>query len=382
MKTLFPALLLASFVAGIGLLVSSPADACSPVMARGAHVTIAGESAIIVWDEKAKRQHFIRRAAFDTAVPYFGFLVPTPTEPKLAEAPDELFTRLEDWTKPAVETRRVPRPRGPKDALRRMEPMAAPAGAVHVLAEQRVGRYDAVTLKATDAKALAEWLQKRGYVTRPELEKWLEPYIQAGWIITAFQIPKPDPKRSKVSTDAVLMSFDTDRPFFPYSEPADQRAGGAFRGNRLLRVFFVGTERMHGALDHKSTIWPGRACWAGPLEDGQQKSLHADLGKIKEIKVSVPEKAYLTVFDDSSSPRPGTADLFFSRSADQSILRRTPIIQFVYVDGPAGLEPQTNAPAGSSWYMGPVVLGISVLIVGVILLATRLVLKRMPPQEE
>jgi hypothetical protein len=80
----------------ITLPVAKPAQGCSPVMARGAYVGIARESAIIIWDEKAKRQHFIRRARFDTKVPYFGFLVPTPTQPTLKEAPDALFTRMED----------------------------------------------------------------------------------------------------------------------------------------------------------------------------------------------------------------------------------------------------------------------------------------------
>ena len=248
MHPLLRAVLPASLVAALLCLTSlRPVGACSPVMAKGAHVAVAGESAVIVWDEKAKKQHFIRRAAFDARVPYFGFLVPTPTQPELKESPDELFTHLEDWTKPEVVTRKVARRRDHTRGMS-MGLATAPAASVAVLDAQRVAGYDAVVLRANDAKALEEWLQKHGYATRPELTTWLEPYVKQGWIVTAFQIAKPEAGRNDVSTQAVLMSFDTDRPFFPYSEPADQRvAGPSFPGRgRLLRVFFVGSQRMQG----------------------------------------------------------------------------------------------------------------------------------------
>src|SRR5688572_26459829 len=76
--------------------------ACAWVTKAGDHIDVTTEAALIVWDEKAKKQHFIRRATFDAKVPYFGFLVPTPSQPELAEAPDELFTDLLNWTRPEV----------------------------------------------------------------------------------------------------------------------------------------------------------------------------------------------------------------------------------------------------------------------------------------
>src|SRR4051812_38730839 len=77
-----------------------PASACAPAFRRGASVRIADESVLIVWDAEAKTQHFIRRATFDTETPDFGFLVPTPTRPEVKEAPQEVFTALEEWTRP------------------------------------------------------------------------------------------------------------------------------------------------------------------------------------------------------------------------------------------------------------------------------------------
>src|SRR5262245_5744532 len=96
------ACLLATAVAGLSSLPKAPA--CAPVMGKGEKVTIATESALIAWDAKTKTETFVRRAKFDTAAPYFGFLVPTPTVPKVDEAPDSIFSQLEDWTKPEVRT--------------------------------------------------------------------------------------------------------------------------------------------------------------------------------------------------------------------------------------------------------------------------------------
>jgi hypothetical protein len=357
--------LVASFLAAAALVALRPADACGPVMGRGAHVAVAGESAVIVWDEKAKRQHFIRRASFATQVPYFGFLVPTPTRPTIAEAPDELFSRLEDWTKPQVVVQKIPRPRGFSRGLAmKAADHPPPGGAVAVLGEGSAAGFEYKILKADDPKALEEWLQQKGYATRPELTAWLGPYVKQGWVVTAFQIAKSQPANPQVSTQAVLMSFDTPKPFFPYSEPADQRAAGSYRGGRLLRVFFVGTQRMQAALEDGKTQYPGKAEWANALADDRRTALQEKLAK---TGVKLPGKPYLTVFDDPSSPRPGTSDLYFSPSADQSPVSRPPIVQYLEVD----------EPAPNPW-LGGVVLGGTALVLAAVFAAWRFLIRPVP----
>lgn len=309
---------------GIALTVlpaRAPTRACAPVTGKGEHVAVASESALIVWDEKAKKQHFIRRASFDTKVPYFGFLVPTPTRPELAEAPDELFSLLEGWTRPETKTETVYEEFGLMSA-KLSEPLG---GAVTVLDQQRVAGYDAVVLKATDAEALRAWLQEHGYDARPALTAWLEPYVKAGWVLTAFQIAKTDGTPNYFSTQAVRMSFATERPFFPYSEPPDQRQGENVFVGRFLRVFVVASQRMQGEMDDPKSPWSGKAVWAGPLGEDRRSALR---DRLDGRAVPLPEGAWLTVFDDPASPRPGTADVFFSPSADQSELRRPPIINY------------------------------------------------------
>src|SRR5262249_59059096 len=93
-RTIIVALLLSA------LLTPQLGRACAPVPRPGQFVRIAEESAVIVWDEKTRTEHFIRRATFDTDAPDFGFLVPTPSEPALAEVSDSRFDELEYYIRP------------------------------------------------------------------------------------------------------------------------------------------------------------------------------------------------------------------------------------------------------------------------------------------
>jgi hypothetical protein len=296
-----------------------PAAACAPAPPPGVVVSIAEESALIVWDEKAKREHFIRRAQFRTTGREFGFLVPTPGKPELAEVKDDIFDQLEQATKPAVVY---------EEGLRGVEPTALCLGLfllrgaskfeaatavapVRVLDAQRVAGYDAVVLEADDPGALAAWLEDHGYAARPELTAWLTPYVAQKWKITAFKIAG-DAGATALGTAAVRMSFATDRPFYPYREPVDQRENlpaGAPR-DRLLRVFFVGPGRVEGAIGSAAGrpgaakgAWPGRTVWSDRIEAGQA---------VVTLPVSAPEGSWLTMFEDRASPRPGTDDLFFA----------------------------------------------------------------------
>jgi hypothetical protein len=332
MKSIVRLILLAAALLGLAGLSPPEVAGCATARGKGEHVGIASETALIVWDEKAKTQHFIRRASFRTKVPYFGFLVPTPTKPQLAEVPDEVFVSLEEWTKPEEQTKtRYEEPLFFGCAGAKLSTADKAAG-VEVLARQRVAGLDAVVLKATDGKKLREWLDEHGYDARPQLTDWVEPYIKQGWIITAFQIAKTQREEDRLSTKAVRMSFQADRPFFPYREPSDAKEDNQHR-TRLLRVFVISGQRMEGTLEGGKSPWPGKAVWANPLSDEQHEAL---TGLLDSKQVSLRKGAWLTVFDDESSPRAGDSDLFFAPSADQSTLKRPPIIHYrvVYVPSP------------------------------------------------
>jgi hypothetical protein len=302
----------------------------------GPSILVAEESAIIVWDPVKKVQHFIRRAAFDTKSPDFGFLVPTPTMPKLpfAEVEDGIFHAVGAWLQPKT----VERDRWEFGSLfcfgatarEAAAPSMAPGG-VRVLHEQKVGGYEVNVLEADDAEKLTRWIKERGFSADPELYDWLKPYIAGGWKITAFKIMQ-DPASGKLATTkAVRTSFQTDRPFFPYREPEskpkskDKRdANGPRRSDgRLLNIVLVSNARMAGQLGNSA--WNATIPWADQLTGEQRTQLARETGVPED---EIPAQAWLTSFEDRALVRPSKDDVYFEPSSDQTPVRPPDIVRY------------------------------------------------------
>jgi hypothetical protein len=300
---------------------------CAAIGPKGTTVQIQDEDAIIVYDAAKKTQHFIRRASFRAPPPNFGFLVPTPSVPKLTEVEDAAFGILSRHILPKV--REVSggwefdswffKPGESVLSGAKSDVKSAVKKDVEVLDEVKVGGLHAVVLAADDPTKLEEWLKKNDYPTTPELTGWLGPYLAEKWKITAFKIER-DPKSGAavVSTKAVKMSFATDRPFFPYREPEVKPQKGAKdeddddMPSRALRVFFLGNGRMEGKLGNAA--WHAEPIWANEIDSSLTETL------AKELAIPMdefPKTPWLTAFKDMASPRPATAEVFFEKSADQ-----------------------------------------------------------------
>jgi Uncharacterized protein conserved in bacteria (DUF2330) len=379
-----------TFVLAVSL-AALPGDVrgCGGAYRDGERVDVADETALIIWDEATKTEHFIRRATFVGSAYDFGFLVPTPSRPNLETADPELFTNLATITKPKTVYQDVEyNPIGCGGGW----PMAAnkdelPAGGVVVLEQKQVGGMDAVVLafrreNKQDLKEAAwellEWLNRNQYAVRPELHEWLIPYIRDNWVITAFKIagqpsaepaaaPKGATAKSEQHNDsrnmglkssAVLLSFKTDRPFFPYREPKDQRDTKAGKIPRLLRVFIAAKERMAGRLGDGSTTWPGNTVWADALKDSERLDL---LKLSKAPGDTAPGSWWLTEFEDRSTPRQGTDEVYFGPSADRSVVARRPEVIPVY-----------HYP----WRLGFVCCGVPILMTGGLIVLLRLAWRR------
>lgn len=341
-----PGLLIIVLLVAVALLLSASLNpqlgqACAPVPIPGQFVRIAEESAIIIWDEKTRTQHFIRRATFDTDAFDFGFLVPTPTEPALAEVVNSTFDDLEYLIRPKVIEKAgvtgvdfTPLLLGFL-GIRSPAPLSAPMTAVRVLSAQRVAGYEAAVLEADNAAELNRWLDERGYASSPSLTEWLAPYVAGRWKITAFKIAK-DAGYREVGTSSVRMSFTTDRPFFPYREPANQREAKESRaGDRLLRVFFLSSSRMDGALGGgASGAWPGQTVWADRISEADRERF----GSLVPHESQLPLNTWLSVFEDKSSPRPGTDEVYFAPSKQQGTVHLPPVIKTVGQPIPAPLD--------------------------------------------
>ena len=190
-----------------------------------------------------------------------------------------------------------------------------------VVDQKRVGNLDTSVLKFRldktrkfdeTADELLGWLNRNGYVARPELKEWLKQYIENNWVITAFKIAGevgPDPVSSSkpketgfaIKATPIRMTFRTERPLFPYREPVDQRDAQSGSIPRLLRVFVAAKRRMTGTIG-ESTSWRGQTVWADAITDAERVELLS--------KVHLPRELFTTSGGSPSSktvPRRETA---------------------------------------------------------------------------
>ncbi|HEX8550582.1 MAG TPA: DUF2330 domain-containing protein [Abditibacteriaceae bacterium] len=299
-------------------------------------IKVNNESALIVWDEKNKTEHFIRRASFDSSGKSMGFLVPTPTTPQLSAASDAIFTSLDHAMQPQIIEKKktglrfdwlvIPdkqenKPQRPYMPSPQSPVLKLPASGISQK-RQRVGGYDATVLAARDSASLEKWLKQNNFKTDASLRAWLRPYVARGWKLTAFKI------RSGVHSaelEPVRLSFKTDKPYYPYREPASARAKGAFKAGRTLKVYYLAQQSVAGGIG-QSAKWPGKMEFAAALPSTTRDDLVVGAG-LKEAQI--PKQARLTIFSDASTPRPGTDELFFRPAPDQNPQKPAPIIKEV-----------------------------------------------------
>jgi hypothetical protein len=324
------------------VFVSSPrssiAPACCPAPPSGKAVVNADQTVIMIWDAASKTQHFIRQASFKSDADDFGFLVPTPTQPDLQESGNDAFPFLRKLTEP--EKRRVPRPpSGGFGCSEEKTTRYETKDAVRVLDEKMVAGFQATVLEAKSADALVDWLKQHGYAFSPEVQAWAKPYVEAGWKITALKMAKDKKSRGEnVDASALRLTFKTDRPLFPYREPDPKAAAKTLAARqRLLRIYFVAETRYKGELA-KNSPWSGKAVWANTLNDEARKKLLALLGL---PTTSIPERCWLTEFEDNWSYTAAPADVTFQPDFLQHPIAREPIIE--YVSSPWTTDPTVYA---------------------------------------
>jgi len=131
----------------------------------------------------------------------------------------------------------------------------------------------------------------------------------------------------------VRMTFATDRPFFPYREPEDQRAppppgAPVGDGSRELLLYVVAAQRMTASVG-ETGAFPGSVPYA------RRTLLPPDLAPLA-AGIAGP---WLTVMVDPSSPRPGTDELFLRPSGEQVEVEPPPVVQVVTEHIPIPVEP-------------------------------------------
>jgi hypothetical protein len=365
-------------------IIPRPKDisGCAVAPPPGYQVGVNSEEAIIVYDSATRIEHFIRRADFRTEVKDFGFLVPTPSKPELVEVDVQAFVTLHAATAPRhVPSGKVNRIVQKRSGGKESAAMAPKSPAPEILDRKKVAGYDAIVLRAEDTDGLKKWLEENKYDARPAVMEWLKWYVEHKWIITAFKVLLDDNAARDRWAKSVRMSFETDSPFYPYREPEDMRSKKPEAGQsppRNLRIFFLSDARYKGTLGEAGT-WPVRTVWSNVCPKETLSHLVDNFRTTP--KESEPLKAktwHLTEFEDNSSPRPGTNEVFFRRSEDQSTVER-PVIyydsyEYVYEDEPQPPRKEKKSDPEESqitlWLI-PGAVGVAIVLVAILFLVFR-----------
>lgn len=345
---------------------------CAPAPRSGESVGITDETALIIWDDANDVEHFIRRATFAGTARDFGFLVPTPNRPRVEPADSDVFQELSRITEPRTEHRTETSlsfncAGSPRAGADRTSSIPVPDGVI-VLEQKQVGNLEAAVLafradktrKVEDtADELLNWLTTRGYAVRPELTEWLAPYIDKNWVITAFKIagqPGEGPPSAGASfaikASSIHMTFKTEQPYFPYREPAAQRDPHSSATPRALRVYVAARKRMAGTIG-ESVPWTAQTVWANSITDSERSGL---LERLKLPAETSLGKWWITEFEDSSTPRFGTDEVYFQPSMDRGPVARAPIVVITYKN---------------PWWAGPLAIILVLAVCGAGLMLVR-----------
>ncbi len=319
----------------------SVARPCAGAPPEGESILVKHESALIVWDEGSHVEHFVRTAAFGGSARSFGFLVPSPARPTLAEADEEVLLDLYRVTSPesvVVKDVEVDPTLSFFSFYFGVPDLPLTRSGVDVVEETHVAGLDATILAANDASALSDWLRGRGFEQREALKRWLAIYVAKGWYVTAFRYERPGERildangeaktydmeddtgnlKSVFASRAVRITFPTNEPVYPYLEPDDVPDVP----HRILDLFVIANQRMDGVLiDSGARPWNADVVYADEMWRGDASSGYDSMGSLgyrEKIGVGLPSHPRITRYVDHATKR-AASDLVFRPSSAGSV---------------------------------------------------------------
>lgn len=269
--------------------------------------SLAYEQALIVYDAKSSKEHFVREVTFDGASESFGFVVPTPTRPEVAKVDKSPFEKLRSlfpFSSPQASSNGI-------GTLGRGGGAGSGFGSgVKVLETKRIGKLTAFVLRAEDPKELATWLQKHGLVSTPEADRWLEHYVKMRFYYVAMRYDgAKQGETTGITSETVRISFASPAPYYPYFEPApDPRTPQ--RPNRLLDLWLVSDVPVVpvATLQERDTIG-----WVRPLRAGQawNQEFPSELLEPALARLLPKGSVSIQTFSDQKVSRVGFGDIVF-----------------------------------------------------------------------
>jgi hypothetical protein len=158
-------------------------------------------------------EHMILSVSWEGDSEDFAWVVPVPNIPQITITDPELFRELSDYTAADI-------PHDGGGGFLCLYGEGAPTGnGVDVIEEQLVGPYATVILSATNATALADWLNSNGYLLPAEAEEIVSEYIEKEWYFVAMKISTVEEGTSEAlaegAIEPIVLSFACNETVFP-----------------------------------------------------------------------------------------------------------------------------------------------------------------------
>jgi len=309
----------------LSLLITIPppaTQACCAANPNNEFAVNSDQSVLIIWDEEKQTQHFIRKASFHSSSEALGFIIPTPSQPELAESGGAAFDMLQKIT--------TPKPRrsiGCASMVKTVDSAYAADSLITILERKQVAGFDAVVLKAGSSDALITWLEANGYVHSAAVASWAEPYIEKDWPFTALKVSEAskepaeetataDQAAVKVSASALRLSFKTDTPLFPYREGYDENAIKNLKPTpRNLDIYFIADKPYMGTFDDQRE-WNATTRWSNKITKHKSDLLK----ELKLPKDTGPKRWWLTKMRHNWPYAAAASDVYFVKRSQKKVV--------------------------------------------------------------
>lgn len=174
----------------------------------------SAQKAVILYDASTgnSTEHLILSVSFEGDAEDFAWVIPVPNIPEIAVSDAELF-----WELSALTATELPAAGGGFSCFGG----AAPGGAdgVDVIEEQVIGPYATAILSATNATALADWLNTNGYIFPEDGEEIISEYIEKEWYFVASKINAVEEGTGDAlaegAIEPIVLSFASDDIVYP-----------------------------------------------------------------------------------------------------------------------------------------------------------------------
>jgi hypothetical protein len=157
-------------------------------------------------------EHLILSVSFEGDAENFAWVIPVPNKPEIAVSDPDLFWELSDFT-----TKGLPSGGGGFGCFGGAAP--GDQDGVDVIEEQVVGPYATAILSATNATALADWLNANGYIFPEDGEEIISEYIEKEWYFVATKINAVEEETGDAlaegAIEPIVLSFASEEIVYP-----------------------------------------------------------------------------------------------------------------------------------------------------------------------